>query len=197
MYRPKHPAISSRLIVAALVAGMFSGCASGRAASPAHAAIPSVNITEGRAFEKYEPVPHEAAAILGCNKAPELPICSVTVPTAEEDSAFQVEGARLREHAEPRCRDLGEAIVLNRDRVRMYPKALVRESGNGRLYGVGHTYELGDAWMVRVARRIDDLNERTLEEKKRTLRHEMSHTIGAPEMPGLDWSAEDYAVRCG
>ncbi len=79
----------------------------------------------------------------------------------------------------------------------MYPKALVRESGNGRLYGVGHTYELGDAWMVRVARRIDDLNDRTMEEKKRTLRHEMSHTLGAPEMPGEGWTAEDYAIRCG
>ena len=79
----------------------------------------------------------------------------------------------------------------------MYSKALVKESGNGRLYGVGHTYELGDAWMVRVARRIDDLNERTLEEKKRTLRHEMSHTLGAPENPNGSWTAEDYATRCG
>jgi hypothetical protein len=65
------------------------------------------------------------------------------------------------------------------------------------LYGVGHTYELGDAWMVRVARRIDDLNDRTLDEKKRTLRHEMSHTLGAPEYPGGVWTAEDYARNCG
>ena len=186
-----------RWIVAPLFAITTTACATGRTSPPVIAAIPSVNITEGRAFEKYEPVTHEAAAILGCNTAPELPICSVTLPTPEEDSAFQVEGARLREHPQPKCRELGEAILVNRDRVRMYPKALVRESGNGRLYGVGHTYELGDAWMVRVARRIDDLNERTLEEKKRTLRHEMSHTLGASETPGLGWSAEEYAMRCG
>jgi hypothetical protein len=156
-----------------------------------------VNITEGRAFETYEPVPREAADILGCTATPTLPICSVTLPSAEEDSAFQVEGARLREHGDRRCRDLGDAISANRDRIRMYPKALIRQSENGRLYGVGHTYELGDAWMVRVARRIDDLNERTLEEKKRTLRHEMSHTLGAPETPGGTWTAEDYATQCG
>jgi hypothetical protein len=79
----------------------------------------------------------------------------------------------------------------------MYRKALVLESGKGRLYGVGHTYALDSAWLVRVARRIDDLNERTLEEKKRTLRHEMSHTIGATESPGAGWSAEEYATSCG
>ena len=197
MFRQNTLGAGFRRLIPALLAVGSSACASGRAPAPVHAAIPAVNITEGRAFEKYEPVPHDAAAILGCNTAPNLPICSVTRPTAEEDSAFQVEGARLREHSESRCRELGEAIVLNRDRVRMYPKALVRESDNGRLYGVGHTYELGDAWMVRVARRIDDLNERTLEEKKRTLRHEMSHTLGASEVPGPGWSAEEYAHRCG
>jgi hypothetical protein len=158
--------------------------------------IPSVNITEGRAFDRYEPVPREAAAILGCSSAPAMPICIVTSPSPEEDSAFQAEGSRLRSHPDARCRALGQAIEDNRDRVRMYPKALVVESGNGRLYGVGHTYELGDEWMVRVARRIDDLNERTMDEKKRTLRHEMSHTIGAQEAPNGRWAAEDYAIRC-
>jgi hypothetical protein len=186
------PAILALLSVSACAARQNQGAAA--AASPV---IPAVNITEGRAFERWEPVSREAADILGCSTAPNLPICTVTLPSAEEDSAFQVEGARLREHGEPRCRDLGDAIVANRDRVRMYSKALVKESGNGRLYGVGHTYELGDAWMVRVARRIDDLNERTLEEKKRTLRHEMSHTLGAPENPNGNWTAEDYATRCG
>src|SRR5688572_30880499 len=87
-----------RWILPALFAITSTACATGRTSAPVIAAIPSVNITEGRAFEKYEPVPQEAAAILGCNTAPELPICSVTLPTAEEDSAFQVEGARLREH---------------------------------------------------------------------------------------------------
>jgi hypothetical protein len=174
-----------------------AACSAHTTATVTHPSLVSVNITEGRAFERYEPVPHEAAAILGCNQVPQLPICSVTIPSAEEDSAFQVEGARLRVHSEARCRDLGAAIEENKDRVRMYPKALVVESNRGRLYGVGHTYELGDAWMVRVARRIDDLNERTLDEKKRTLRHEMSHTLGAPETPSGGWTAEDYAVRCG
>jgi len=61
---------------------------------------------------------------------------------------------------------------------------------------VGHAYELGYIWHVRVARRIDDLNERSLEEKTRTLRHEMSHTIGATESSAPGWSAEDYASRC-
>ena len=79
----------------------------------------------------------------------------------------------------------------------MYRKALVVDSGNGRMYGVGHTYSLEDTWAVRVARRIDDLNERSLEEKTRTLRHEMSHTLGATEVPQGGWTAEDYAVRCG
>ncbi len=177
--------------------GLLSGCATRQSQTAIAPVLASVNITEGRAVEKWEPVSSEAADILGCTSAPNLPICTVTLPNAEEDSAFQVEGSRLRAHRDARCRELGEAVAANRDRVRMYSKALVKESGNGRLYGVGHTYELGDAWMVRVARRIDDLNERTLEEKKRTLRHEMSHTLGAPEYPGGGWTAEDYAVQCG
>lgn len=78
----------------------------------------------------------------------------------------------------------------------MYPRALVRRSGGETLYGVGHAYELEDEWLIRIARRIDDLNERTLDEKKRTLRHEMSHTIGATETIGFGWTAEDYASRC-
>jgi hypothetical protein len=156
-----------------------------------------VNLLEGRAFDTYAPVPEKAAAMLGCNSSPGLPICAVTPPDAAEDSAFQAEGARLLAHSELRCRELGHAIAANLSSVRMYRKALVRESGNGRLYGVGHTYNLDSAWLVRVARRIDDLNERTIEEKKRTLRHEMSHTIGATESAGEGWSAEDYATRCG
>ena len=160
------------------------------------AAIPSVSITESRAFDTYAPIPREVAANLGCVSSPGLPICEVTPPSPEEDSAFQAEGARLRNHSDAKCRDLGYAIEANRASVRMYRKALVRETDNGRLFGVGHTYAVDDAWLVRVARRIDDLNERTLEEKTRTLRHEMSHTIGATESPDGGWSAEDYASRC-
>ena len=162
-----------------------------------NAAIPAVNITEGRAFDSYAPVPPEAATILGCVSSPGLPICEVTPPSAEEDSAFQAEGARLRNHDEAKCRELSSAIETNRASVRMYRKALIVESGNGRLFGVGHTYAIDDAWLVRVARRIDALNERSLQEKTRTLRHEMSHTIGATESPDGGWSAEDYATRCG
>ena len=190
-HRVRHAVATTIAVV------LISACASPQNFATPGPVVPSVNITEGRAFEKWEPVSREAADILGCTSAPNLPICTVTLPSAEEDSAFQVEGARLREHKDARCRDLGAAIAANRDRVRMYSKALVKESGNGRQYGVGHTYELGDAWMVRVARRIDDLNDRTLEEKKRTLRHEMSHTIGAPEYPNGGWTAEDYAAQCG
>ena len=159
--------------------------------------VPAVNITEGRAFDSYVPVPEKGAGILGCATSPGSPICAVSAPDAVEDSAFHAEGQRLMAHSELRCRELGSAIESNRQSVRMYRKALVKESGNGRLYGVGHTYAIDSAWLVRVARRIDDLNERTLEEKKRTLRHEMSHTIGATESASGGWSAEEYATRCG
>ena len=145
----------------------------------------------------YSPVPENAAVILGCDVTPDSPVCSTAIPNAEEDSAFRSEGDRLILHRDSRCRRLGAAINSNASQVRMYRKALVKENGHDRLYGVGHAYELGYIWQVRVARRIDDLNERTLEQKKRTLRHEMSHTIGATESSSSGWSAEDYANRCG
>ena len=144
----------------------------------------------------YQPVPEKASQILGCGSSANAAVCEVAVPTAEEDSAFQAEGVRLVAHGDPRCRKLGAAIVENEPSVRMYRKALIRYSGARRLYGVGHTYEVDDTWLVRVARRLDDLNERTLDEKKRTLRHEMSHTIGATEDRSNGWSAEDYARAC-
>ena len=150
----------------------------------------------GSEASSYSPVPTAAAAILGCDATPTSPVCSVAEPTAEEDSAFRAEGVRLTYHADARCRRLGTAIIANESGVRMYPRALVRSSKGETLYGVGHAYELDDAWMVRIARRIDDLNERTIEEKIRTLRHEMSHTIGATESSTMGWSAEDYATRC-
>lgn len=145
---------------------------------------------------EYTPVTPEAAAILGCDAAPTSPVCSVAVPSAEEDSAFRAEGARLGGHPDPRCRKLGAAIIANERSVRMYPKAVVRKSGGETRYGVGHAYEIDDEWLIRIARRINDLNERSLDEKKRTLRHEVSHTIGAAETIGFGWTAEDYATRC-
>jgi hypothetical protein len=152
----------------------------------------------GRDADKtsYAAVSTAAGAILGCDVSPASPVCTVAPPTAEEDSAFREEGARLTFHADARCRKLGEAIIANESRVMMYPKAPVRQSRGEVLYGVGHAYVMAEAWRVRIARRIDDLNERTLQEKTRTLRHEMSHTIGATESSAMGWSAEDYASRC-
>ena len=145
----------------------------------------------------YSPVTDRAAVLLGCDVSPDSPICATAIPNAEEDSAFRAEGERLILHRDIRCRKLGAAINSNQSQVRMYRNSLVRKSGKEHLYGVGHAYELGFIWHVRVARRIDDLNERTIDEKKRTLRHEMSHTIGATETPGPGWTAEEYATNCG
>ncbi|MEO7366561.1 MAG: hypothetical protein ABIZ36_01305 [Gemmatimonadaceae bacterium] len=144
----------------------------------------------------YQPVTEKSAEILGCAAQANAAVCEIALPTAEEDSAFNAEGTRLVVHADPRCRKLGTAILENDSTVRMYRKALIRYSGDRRLYGVGHTYEIDDTWFVRVARRLDDLNERTLDDKKRTLRHEMSHTLGATEDRANGWSAEDYARAC-
>lgn len=145
----------------------------------------------------YSPVSEKAAALLGCDVRPDSPVCAIAEPSAEEDSAFRAEAARLSEHPDARCRRLGQAIRENEPGVRMYRKALVRQAGGVRLYGVGHAYVLDYVWQIRVARKLDDLNDRSLDEKLRTLRHEMSHTIGATEVPGLSWSAEEYATRCG
>ena len=145
----------------------------------------------------YVPVPRRTAAILGCSAGVATPICAVAEPSVEEDAAFRAEGARLTNHSDARCRRLGQAIVINEGEVRMYRKALVKSSGPHRLFGVGHAYVLDDAWLVRIARRLDDFNERSIEEKTRTLRHEMSHTLGAKETPGAGWTAEDYATNCG
>lgn len=78
----------------------------------------------------------------------------------------------------------------------MYRKALIKYMGPHRYYGVGHSYEVDDVWMVRVARRLDDLNDRTIPELNRTLRHEVSHTIGATEAGDSGWTAEHYARNC-
>ena len=164
---------------------------------PASIPAPSLDAKISPASESYANVGGKSAAILGCDLAPESPICAVAMPTADEDSAFIAEGNRLLSSSDSRCRKLGEAIIVHEPEVRMYRKALVRNALGESLYGVGHAYEIDDVWLVRIARRIDDLNERTIQEKTRTLRHEMSHTIGATETPGFGWTAEDYATRCG
>src|ERR1043165_7107973 len=68
------------------------------------ASEPSVATTESAMASdlEYAPVPTTAAAILGCDAAPSSPVCSVAVPTAEEDSAFRAEGVRLTYHADAR-----------------------------------------------------------------------------------------------
>lgn len=164
---------------------------------PASSRPAAVAETSGSIETSYAVVSDRHGLLLGCNVNPESPVCAVAVPNAEEDSAFRAEGERLLFHPDPRCRKLGVAINSNRSQVLMYRTALVRQSGEERLYGVGHAYQLGYVWHVRVARRIDELNQRTLDQKKRTLRHEMSHTIGAPETSSSGWTAEDYAVNCG
>ena len=159
---------------------------------------PDVKSASSDAVETaYSPVSEKAAVLLGCDVRPDSPVCAIGEPSAEEDSAFRSEAVRLSEHADARCRRLGQAIRENEPGVRMYRKALVRQAGGLRLYGVGHAYVLDYVWQIRVARKLDDLNERSLDEKKRTLRHEMSHTIGATEVAGVSWSAEEYATRCG
>jgi len=163
------------------------------ATMPQWSYVPATTAEAGEYFR----VSPEAGERLGCTVSPSSPVCQVAQPNAEEDSAFTAEGSRLQNHDNPSCRKLGVAIGEHRASVMMYRKALVRITNGQRYYGVGHTYEIGNAWAVRVARRIDDMNERTLGEKLRTLRHEMSHTIGASEGGGTGWTAEDYASRCG
>lgn len=190
-----------RLRVIVLVAASLTGCIPYRppvsfdmkraVLSPRASGVPE------RSGESYAPVGHEAAVILGCDAAPASPVCEIGLPTVEEDSAFRAEGDRLASHPDARCRKLGVAIAANEPEVRMYRVALVRSRGGEQLYGVGHAYEVNDVWSVRIARRIDALNDRTLDEKKRTLRHETSHTIGATETKGSGWTAEDYATNCG
>src|SRR5882672_3036289 len=98
-----------------------------------------------------------------------------------EAAAFKAEGLRLQAHSEPNCRELAGAIAAHLDDVRMYERAIVRFAGPYKFYGVGHSYENDGKWVIRIARRLDDLNARTLSDELRTLRHETSHTLGASE----------------
>ncbi len=189
--------VLSALMLLTTACGTFANVtrSSNPTTQPISVAITVITPATG-ASDVYVPVPQRSATVLGCDSPSSAPVCEVALPSLEEDSAFHAEGTRLSSHLDSRCRQLGDAILANVSSVRMYRKALIRYSGQRRLYGVGHTYELDDTWMVRVARRLDDLNERTLDEKKRTLRHEMSHTIGATEDRIAGWSAEDYANAC-
>ncbi len=117
--------------------------------------------------------------------------------TAEEAAAFKAEAVRLVDHPDPNCRRLGDAMQAHLAGLRMYENALVRYVGPYKFYGVGHSYQSDGDWKIRIARRLNDLNPRTLDEETGTLRHEMSHTLGARERRvGEEWSARDYADRC-
>jgi hypothetical protein len=118
--------------------------------------------------------------------------------SADEYAAFQAEAGRLSFHFERHCRRLADAMREHLANVRMYENAIVRYSGPYKFYGVGHSYQQQDGrWMIRIARRFDGLNPRSLDDEMKTLRHEMSHTMGAAEQRvGDEWSARDYAYRC-
>ena len=124
-----------------------------------------------------------------------LPLKDVS---ADEYAAFQAEAGRLSFHFESHCRRLADAMREHLADVRMYEKAIIRYYGPYKFYGVGHTYQQEDGrWMIRIARRFDSLNRRTLDDEVKTFRHETSHTLGATEeRVGNEWSARDYAYRC-
>jgi hypothetical protein len=184
------------LFVAATVSAFLTGCAR---RSPTielpHVqwlVIP-VEVVES---ETYSPIPEADADRLGCRDGSNLPICSVGLPSVEEESAFRSEAIRLAEHPNAHCRILSRAMWRNLPQVRMYPRALVSESRGVRYYGVGHSYRSADQWQIRIARRLTELNPRPLDQKVRTFRHEVAHTLGASEERLLQWSAEEYADRC-
>jgi hypothetical protein len=147
--------------------------------------------------ESYSRISDADADKLGCKEASNLPICSVGFPNSEEDSAFRSEVIRLAEHSSPRCRMLSRAMLRHLPQVRMYPRAVVTESRGIRYYGVGHSYRSEEQWQIRIARSLTDLNPRPIEQKVRTFRHEVAHTLGASEERLVQWSAEEYAERCG
>ena len=123
--------------------------------------------------------------------------CMEDEVSTDEAAAFAAEATRLASHTDANCRRLGDAVHGHLGGVRMYDKAIVRRAGPYKFYGVGHSYQKNGEWMIRIARRLDDLNERSIDAKARTLRHEMSHTLGAKESSvGDAWSARDYAERC-
>ncbi len=123
--------------------------------------------------------------------------CMEDEVSTDEAAAFQAEATRLASHSDENCRRLSDAIQNHLSGVRMYDRAIVHRAGPYKFYGVGHSYQSNGEWMIRIARRLDELNERTIEAKARTLRHEISHTLGATERRvGEEWSAADYAESC-
>ncbi len=127
-----------------------------------------------------------------------VPACLLSAPTVEEGAAFTAEAARLESHPDPTCRVLGAAISDRLPTVMMFDRAILKKSPLQRTYGVGFSYEFGDEWLVRIARRFNELTERSLSDKLRTLRHEVAHSLGATEeASGRGLTAAEYADRCG
>ena len=149
-----------------------------------------------------EPLFELTRATLDIDAPPPAPydigtLVSLQEVSQAEAAAFKREGLRLQAHSEPNCRLLADAIAAHLEDVRMYERAIIRYVGSYKFYGVGHSYESDGKWAIRIARRLDELNARTLSDELRTLRHETSHTLGATEWRiGDQWSAYDYAERC-
>jgi hypothetical protein len=144
--------------------------------------------------------PVDTAANSSCtisSSVDRVPSCLVSAPSIEEAAAFAAEAARLESHDDPKCQVLGAAITARLPSVMMFDRAIVRKSGLQRTYGVGFSFESEDEWLVRIARRFNELTERSLSEKLRTLRHEVSHSLGASEEPTeRGWTASEYANLC-
>jgi hypothetical protein len=142
--------------------------------------------------------PANPSCAVGTSSAGRVPNCLLSAPSIEETAAFAAEAVRLESHDDPNCQVLGAAISERLPSVMMFDRAIVRKSGLQRTYGVGFSYESNDEWLVRIARKFNELTERSISEKLRTLRHEVSHSLGAPEeSAGPSWTASEYANRCG
>lgn len=180
---------------------LFLGCAHAGTPTPATDLSTQYEVTITTPDVNPPLPPEYSGTVPPCASGPE-PVpgnaCLEAGVSPDESAAFNAEATRLAGHAEENCRKLGDAIQSHLSGVRMYDRAIVRRSGPYRFYGVGHSYQRSGEWMIRIARRLDELNERTMEAKARTLRHEVSHTLGAREQRrGDEWAAADYAERCG
>jgi hypothetical protein len=185
-----------------LAVPLLAACAHLPSASPADAVAAQYELARA-IFDVEAPFPSdELGTAFPCVSGDETPsrtsLCRLVELSSDEAAAFSAEAARLERDPNPICRRLGEAIENHLADVEMYENAIVHQLGPYRFYGVGHSYQYEGRWTIRVARRLDELNDRTMDEKTRTLRHEMSHTIGAPERRVRHgWSAADYAEQCG
>jgi hypothetical protein len=185
-----------------LAVPLLAACAHLPSASPADDVAAQYELALVN-FDVEAPLPpDDRGAAFPCVARDETPsrtsLCRLVELSLDEAAAFSAEAARLELDSNPRCRRLGEAMQNHLAEVEMYENAIVHHLGPYKFYGVGHSYLYEGRWTIRVARRVNELNDRTMKDKTRTLRHEMSHTIGAPERRVRnEWSAADYAEQCG